>query len=83
MNQQKYSPINFIVIHACASGGFGSNFTRDPWAHTEDATKLRVIEKYGALPPLGVGFSFVKFDDLLPYTEHIITSVAQVIGTCV
>jgi len=73
MNQQKYSPINFIVIHACASGGFGSNFTRDPWAHTEDATKLRVIEKYGALPPLGVGFSFVKFDDLLPYTEHIIT----------
>jgi hypothetical protein len=75
LNQQKYKPINFIVIQACASGGFGSTFAGDPWACTEDATKTRVIAlpQYGGLlPPLSAGgFSFVTFNALLPYTEHI------------
>jgi hypothetical protein len=73
MDQQKYNPINFLVIHSCASGGLGVDFVGDPWACTEDATKVRVIEKYGALPPCGPGFSFVSFDSLQSYTQHLIT----------
>lgn len=73
LNQQKYKPIHFLVVHSCTSGGFGTDYVGDPWGCADEATKQRVIALYGALPPCGPGFSFVTFNSLQPYTEHVIT----------
>ncbi len=72
VKSQNVQPLDFAIMHSCATGGFGSDYGHEPWEYCNPATKARVQAKFGRLPPLAE-LTEVSYNTLQPHVKHLVT----------
>ncbi len=69
---QTVLPLDFAIMHSCATGGFGKDYGDEPWEYANPETKARVMAKYGRYPPLSE-LTEVTFNRLQPHVKYLVT----------
>ncbi|MBI4614069.1 MAG: hypothetical protein HY720_10710 [Planctomycetes bacterium] len=70
--KQSQLPLDFAIMHSCATGGLGTDYWGEPWHYTHPDTKARVQAKFGRFPP-AEELKYTTFNDLKPYVGYLIT----------
>lgn len=64
--------LDFVIMHSCATGGLGADYSHEPWEYTHPDTKARVERLHGRLPPTEE-LTFRTFNELQPLVGYLQT----------